>query len=136
MDSFNPLTVVFFVLTLVPAIVLHELAHGVVADRSGDTTPRLMGRLTVNPIKHVDPFGTIILPGLLLLPYLFGRGGVVFGYAKPMLPDPLTGFTSEKTSVLKHHGPCLVVAPFNFQFAIAGGPAAAALEAGNTLVFK
>ena len=83
--DFDPLTVVFFLVTLVPAIVLHELAHGLVADRMGDPTPRLMGRLTLNPIKHADPFGSLILPGLLLLPYLFGRGGnVVFGYAKPM----------------------------------------------------
>lgn len=83
--SFDPLTVVFFLVTLVPAIVLHELAHGLVADRMGDPTPRSMGRLTLNPIKHADPFGSLILPGLLLLPYLFGRGGnVVFGYAKPM----------------------------------------------------
>jgi Zn-dependent protease len=43
-----------------------------------------MGRLTLNPVKHADPFGTLILPGLLLLPYLFGRSGPVFGYAKPM----------------------------------------------------
>lgn len=84
MPEFDPLTVLYFVVTLVPAIVLHELAHGVVADRMGDTTPRLMGRLTLNPVKHADPFGTLILPGLLLLPYLFGRGGPVFGYAKPM----------------------------------------------------
>lgn len=82
--EFDPLTVLYFVITLVPAIVLHELAHGVVADRLGDQTPRLMGRLTLNPVKHADPFGTLILPGLLLLPYLFGRGGPVFGYAKPM----------------------------------------------------
>jgi Zn-dependent protease len=77
--------VLFFAITLVTALVLHELAHGLVADRMGDPTPRSMGRLTLNPIKHADPFGSAILPGLLLLPYLFGRGGnVVFGYAKPM----------------------------------------------------
>jgi Zn-dependent protease len=82
--DFDPLTVVFFVVTLVPAIVLHELAHGLVADRMGDMTPRLMGRLTLNPVKHADPFGSLILPGLLLLPRLFGQEGLVFGYAKPM----------------------------------------------------
>jgi Zn-dependent protease len=55
------------------------------ADRMGDTTPRAMGRLTLNPVKHIDPFGTVVLPVLLLLPYLFGRGvSPVFGYAKPM----------------------------------------------------
>ncbi len=84
MPDFDPVTVAFFVLSLVPAIVLHELAHGLVADRLGDMTPRLMGRLTLNPVKHADPFGTLVLPGLLLLPYLFGQGGPVFGYAKPM----------------------------------------------------
>jgi Zn-dependent protease len=83
------LTVVFFVLSLVPAIVLHEFSHGAVADRMGDRTARLAGRLTLNPIKHVDPFGTVVLPGLLLLPYLFGRGSnPVFGYAKPMPVNP------------------------------------------------
>ena len=83
------LTVVFFVASLVPAIVLHEVSHGVVADRMGDHTARFAGRLTLNPIKHVDPFGTVVLPGLLLLPYLFGRGtNPVFGYAKPMPVNP------------------------------------------------
>jgi len=87
--SFDPLTVLFFVATLVPSIVLHELAHGFMAERLGDPTPRAMGRLTLNPIKHADPFGSVILPGLLLLPYLFGRGTtVVFGYAKPMPVNP------------------------------------------------
>lgn len=87
MDSV--IIVVEFIVSLVPAIVLHELSHGVVADRMGDPTPRLAGRLTVNPIRHVDPFGTVVLPGLLLLPYLFGRGGnPVFGYAKPIPVEP------------------------------------------------
>lgn len=82
-------TVVFFVLSLLPAIVLHEVSHGVVADHMGDHTARFAGRLTLNPVKHVDPFGTVVLPGLLLLPYLFGRGSnPVFGYAKPMPVNP------------------------------------------------
>ena len=58
------------------------------------------------------------------------------GYAKSMLSDPLSGFTSENTSLLRPHGPWLVIAPFNFPFALAGGPAGAALVAGNTIVFK
>src|SRR5688500_8749149 len=58
------------------------------------------------------------------------------GYEKSMLSDPLSGFTSENTSLLRPHGPWLVIAPFNFPFALAGGPAGAALVAGNTVVFK
>ncbi|HVM12134.1 MAG TPA: site-2 protease family protein [Actinomycetota bacterium] len=85
----NVLTVVFFVVALVPAIVLHEVSHGYVADRFGDHTARMAGRLSLNPIRHVDPFGTVILPGLLLLPHLFGRGqNPVFGYAKPVPINP------------------------------------------------
>ncbi len=58
------------------------------------------------------------------------------GYLRRMRPDPLAGFTSENTSVLKPHGVWLVIAPFNFPFALSGGPCGAALAAGNTVVFK
>ena len=58
------------------------------------------------------------------------------GYVKSLLRDPVAGFTSENTSVLKPHGAWLVIAPFNFPFALAGGPAGAALVAGNTVVVK
>ena len=62
------------------AVVLHEVAHGWVADRLGDNTARFMGRLTLNPIKHIDPFGTILIPVMLLV---FGSP-FLFGYAKPV----------------------------------------------------
>ena len=58
------------------------------------------------------------------------------GYRRPMLPDPLTGFTSDNASVLKPYGVWLTIAPFNFPLALAGGPSGAALVAGNTVVFK
>jgi acyl-CoA reductase-like NAD-dependent aldehyde dehydrogenase len=58
------------------------------------------------------------------------------GYVRPMLTDPLSGFTSENTSVMKPYGVWLVIAPFNFPLALAGGPSGAALVAGNTVVFK
>jgi Zn-dependent protease len=73
-------TATTWVLPIVFAITLHEAAHGYVAWKLGDDTAHRMGRVTFNPIKHVDPVGTIILPGLLLLmsaPFLFG-------YAKPV----------------------------------------------------
>jgi Zn-dependent protease len=88
MPSFDPLTVVFFVISLVPGMLLHELAHGWVAVRMGDYTPRFAGRLTLDLSKHVDAFGTVIVPALLLLPVLFGRGGLPFGYMKPMPLNP------------------------------------------------
>ncbi len=62
------------------AIVLHEVAHGWVADKLGDDTARWMGRLTLNPLKHIDPIGTILVPVMLLVigsPF-------IFGYAKPV----------------------------------------------------
>ncbi|HCS13952.1 MAG: site-2 protease family protein [Zetaproteobacteria bacterium CG06_land_8_20_14_3_00_59_53] len=62
------------------AIVLHEVAHGWMADKLGDDTARWMGRLTLNPIKHIDPIGTILVPAMLLV---FGSP-ILFGYAKPV----------------------------------------------------
>jgi len=62
------------------AVVLHELAHGWVADKLGDDTARWMGRLTLNPIKHIDPIGTILIPVLLLVM----QSPFLFGYAKPV----------------------------------------------------
>lgn len=72
------------------AITLHEVAHGFVALKLGDPTAKMLGRLTLNPIKHIDPIGTIIVPLIMiLLP-----GGFIFGWAKPVpvsvrnLPNP------------------------------------------------
>ncbi len=61
------------------AITVHEVAHGWMALRLGDKTAMMMGRLTLNPIKHIDPIGTLLVPGLLLL-----MGGFIFGWAKPV----------------------------------------------------
>lgn len=61
------------------AITLHEAAHGYVANHFGDPTAKMLGRLSLNPIKHIDPFGTILLPLML-----FFMGGFIFGYAKPV----------------------------------------------------
>ena len=64
---------------LIIAIAFHEVAHGWTALALGDTTARDMGRLTLNPIKHVDPIGTLLVPGALAL-----FGGPIFGWAKPV----------------------------------------------------
>ena len=65
---------------IIIAITFHEAAHGFVAKLFGDDTATRLGRVTFNPLKHIDPFGTIILPALLLLLH----AGFVFGYAKPV----------------------------------------------------
>ncbi len=61
------------------AITLHEVAHGWVARRFGDRTAEMQGRLTLNPLKHIDPFGTVVVPILMLF-----LGGFLFGWAKPV----------------------------------------------------
>ena len=76
----------FIVVVLTPAIVLHELAHGLSANLLGDPTAKNQGRLTLNPIKHIDPVGSIIVPGALFLAHYFGltRSLMLFGWAKPV----------------------------------------------------
>ena len=69
-----------WIIPVLLAVTLHEAAHGYAARRFGDNTAWMMGRVTLNPLKHVDPFGTIILPGILLLV----RSPFLFGYAKPV----------------------------------------------------
>src|SRR5437868_3919261 len=77
-------TISYMGLPLLFAMVLHEYAHGWVANRCGDPTARLQGRLTMNPLAHIDPFGTVILPLMcLLIP-----GGFFLGWAKPVPVDP------------------------------------------------
>jgi len=70
---------------LVLAIIIHEVSHGYVANRLGDPTAKLLGRLTLNPLKHIDPVGTIIMPFML---YYLSNGQFVFGYAKPVPINP------------------------------------------------
>ena len=77
-------TISYMGLPLLFAMVLHEYAHGWVAHRCGDPTAQLQGRLTMNPLAHIDPFGTVILPLLcLVMP-----GGFILGWAKPVPIDP------------------------------------------------
>lgn len=70
---------------LIYSAILHEIAHGYVADRLGDPTARLMGRLTLNPKPHIDPYWTILLPALM---WISSHGAFVIGGAKPVPVDP------------------------------------------------
>jgi Zn-dependent protease len=81
--------VAIFAVPILAAIVFHEVAHGLVAYLCGDPTAARHGRLTLNPLPHIDPFGTILLPGLLLLgARILGTTPFVFGYARPAPVDP------------------------------------------------
>lgn len=86
MDSQTVATIVYYacaILSFVPALVLHEVAHGFAAYKLGDPTAKSQGRLSLNPLKHIDPFGTVILPLLLMVMHM-----PVFGYAKPVPYNP------------------------------------------------
>jgi Zn-dependent protease len=72
------------ILILFSSIILHEYAHGWVAYQLGDPTAKQAGRLTLNPLKHIDLFGTILLPGVLILLRYLGYDLFVFGWAKPV----------------------------------------------------
>jgi len=84
MDSMNIETILYqisiWILPVLFAITLHEVAHGYVADKLGDSTARALGRLTLNPVKHIDPIGTLLVPAIMILLPL----GFVFGWAKPI----------------------------------------------------
>jgi Zn-dependent protease len=82
MDTF------FYIAILVMSVVIHEISHGFAAEYFGDKTARYAGRLTLNPLKHLDMFGSIILPALLV----FSNAPFLFGWAKPVPynPDNLT----------------------------------------------
>jgi len=74
-------TVLIYALPVIFAITVHEAAHGYVARYFGDNTAEVMGRVTLNPMKHIDPIGTILMPLML---YFATSGAFLFGYAKPV----------------------------------------------------
>ena len=71
--------IIIWAIPVLFAITVHEVAHGWVALKLGDRTAQMMGRLTLNPFKHIDPIGTLLVPGILLV-----LGGFIFGWAKPV----------------------------------------------------
>ena len=75
--------------------MIHEIAHGAMAYQLGDQTAKYAGRLTLNPLKHIDPFGTIILPGILIILRSLGSPIVPVGFAKPV---PVLAYSKETVS--------------------------------------
>lgn len=94
----NPLQLVFYFVIIIPSAIIHEYAHGWMADRLGDPTARYAGRLTLNPVAHIDMWGTILMPLFL---FALSGGSFLFAYAKPVPYNPYN---------LKNHkwGPAMV----------------------------
>ena len=85
MELSLPQLIAVYAIPVVLAITLHEAAHAFVAARLGDRTALWQGRVTANPFKHIDPVGTLLVPGLILLASkAMGAGGLLFGWAKPV----------------------------------------------------
>ncbi|HIE78306.1 MAG TPA: site-2 protease family protein [Candidatus Thioglobus sp.] len=87
-------TLLIWAIPVLFAITVHETAHGWIASKLGDHTARMMGRLTLNPIKHIDPVGTILVPA-----FLFFTSGFIFGWAKPV-PINFSALRSPKQDML------------------------------------
>lgn len=81
--NIDPIYILCSILSFVPALVLHEVSHGFAAYKLGDPTAKRAGRLSLNPLKHIDPFGTVLLPLMLMV-----LGWPIFGYAKPVPYNP------------------------------------------------
>lgn len=78
----------FLIIILIFSIVIHEVSHGAMANYLGDPTAKYAGRLTLNPLKHLDPIGSIIVPIFLILMIQLTGGGIIFGWAKPVPINP------------------------------------------------
>lgn len=92
---------IFLLVILIFSIILHELSHGYVAYSLGDPTAKYAGRLTLNPIPHIDLLGSIILPGFLILMSAISQSsGIIFGWAKPVPVNPYN-FRDQKWGALK-----------------------------------
>lgn len=93
-------TITVYAIPLIFAITIHETAHGYVARMCGDPTAYMLGRLTLNPIKHIDPVGTILVPGaLLIMSAITGMSGIIFGWAKPV-PINFRNLRNPKTDMI------------------------------------
>ncbi len=79
------ISAIFFIAILIMSVVIHEVSHGYVANIFGDPTARLAGRLTLNPVPHIDPLGSFIIPAIL---FFSTHGSFVFGWAKPVPVNP------------------------------------------------
>lgn len=127
--------VIFGLVVLVVSIVLHEVAHGYMANWLGDPTARLQGRLTLNPVGHVDPVGTFLLPFILWAAQGFSASPLLIGYAKPVPYNPynLRGKYGEGLVAFAGPGTNLLIALI-FSLVVRFGGAGLPLELASAFV--
>ena len=137
MQGFSVYEALVFFLILLASLSVHEWAHAWTAEKLGDSTARMMGRVTFNPIPHIDPVGTIIVPAFFLL---FSGGGAFFAWAKPVPVNPRNFGKPKRDDILvAMAGPasnlviCLVVAVL-FGFAFRLGDPSAFLELARNVI--
>src|SRR5512147_1019300 len=126
--DFSLATIVLWAVPVVFAITLHEAAHGYVARVFGDQTAWMLGRVTLNPVKHIDPVGTLLVPGLLvLIAKVTGAPLFIFGWAKPV-PVNFGNLRNPKRDMfwVAGAGPAAnfamaILWAFLFKFALPGG---------------
>jgi len=90
----------FVIIILIFSVIIHEIAHGGIAYYLGDPTAKYAGRLTLNPLKHLDPIGSIVVPIFLVIMAQVTGGGIIFGWAKPVPVNPYN-FRDQKYGSLK-----------------------------------
>lgn len=108
---------IIYLIALVLSICVHEFGHAIVADKLGDKLPRAEGRVTLNPVAHADPVGTLLIPFAMFLMNAAGGHGVMFGWGKPVRTNP----SSYTRKVTMRRGHMLVAAAgpaMNFVFAV------------------
>ena len=125
---------IFMAVILLPSVVVHEYVHAWTASKLGDWSSRRFGRMTLNPKPHIDRFGTLFLPGLLLVIVAFGGYPPVFAYAKPQ-PVNAQSFRNPKRGMILYalSGPganLLLAAAFGIGLRVAGGH-----RGGNLVLF-
>lgn len=119
----TPLRIAIRIFVLLSAVIVHEVSHGLVAEKLGDPTARRQGRLTLNPIPHIDIFGSIIIPGFLILT----GSQFVIGWAKPVpvdlryFKDPLRDFAITAVAGPVSNGAQTVVYALLFKLAVSQG---------------
>ena len=91
---------IFLIIILIFSVIIHEIAHGSVAYYLGDPTAKYAGRLTLNPLKHLDPVGSVIVPVFLAIMAQVTGSGIIFGWAKPVPVNPYN-FRDQKYGSLK-----------------------------------